>query len=184
MTRSTPLIGGTVTALASGGAARSATARRPARRSLATGLALLLVAALGLVVAEPAPRAAHASACSGTFGVTVVVDFTAFGGGVQVECAPGDPASGLEALQDAGFTVTGTKRWGLAFVCRIDGLPTPATEPCINTPPATAYWSYWHAPSGGSWSYSSSGASSYDPAPGTVEGWSFGAGSAPSTPPP
>lgn len=184
MTRETPLVSGTLTAHASNKAARPATARKSTRRSLATGLALLLAATLGLVVAEPTPRAAHASACSGTSGVTVVVDFTAFGGGVQVQCALGDPATGLEALQDAGFTVTGTARWGLAFVCRIDGLPTPADEPCINTPPATAYWSYWHAPSGGSWSYSSSGASSYDPAPGTVEGWSFGAGSAPSIPPP
>lgn len=157
-------------------------------RRCATGLATAAVltaavlTATGLAAAAPQP--AQAAACSGTTGVTVVVDFTGFGGGVAVECAVGDPATGLAALQDAGFTVTGTQRWGLAFVCRIDGLPTPATEPCINTPPATAFWSYWHADAGGSWTFSNQGATSYDPAPGTVEGWAFGAGDEPSIPPP
>ncbi|WP_018588609.1 hypothetical protein [Salinispora arenicola] len=146
-----------------------------------SGLLAAAVAAVALAVVEPAPRAAHAAACVGTSGVTVVVDFAALGGGVQVGCAPGDPATGLGALQGAGFTVTGTMRWGLAFICRINGKPTAAAESCVNTPPATAYWSYWHAPSGGSWSYSTSGATSYDPAPGSVEGWSFGAGAPPST---
>lgn len=154
---------------------------RPLRRWVA-GLATMILATGILTATSQSP--AHAAACSGTSGVTVVVDFTAFGGGVTVACATGNPATGIAALQGAGFTVTGTQRWGLAFVCRIDGLPTPAAEPCFNTPPATAYWSYWHAPAGGSWSYSTVGAASYDPAPGTVEGWAFGAGGAPSIPPP
>ncbi|MEW2378605.1 hypothetical protein AB0883_21250 [Micromonospora sp. NPDC047812] len=149
-------------------------------RARLAGLLAAAVATVALTAVEPAPRAAHAAACTGTSGVTVVVDFAALGGGVQVACAPGDPATGVAALQGAGFTVTGTQRWGLAFVCRINGKPTVATDPCVNTPPATAYWSYWHASSGGAWSYSTSGASSYNPAPGTVEGWSFGAGAPPS----
>ncbi|MFI5837983.1 hypothetical protein ACIA5A_30365 [Micromonospora sp. NPDC051300] len=148
-------------------------------RARLAGLLTAVLAAVALTAVEPAPQAAHAAACTGTSGVTVVVDYAALGGGIQVGCAPGDPATGLAALQGAGFTVTGTKRWGLAFVCRINGKPTAAADPCVNTPPATAYWSYWHAPHGGPWSYSSSGASSYNPAPGSVEGWSFGAGAAP-----
>lgn len=156
--------------------------RRPFVRRCAAGLAALVLAATGTAVAGAQP--AQAAACSGTSGVTVVVDFTAFGGGATVECAPGDPTSGIAALQGAGFSVTGTVRWGLAFVCRIDGLPTPASDPCYNTPPPTAYWSYWHAQPGGSWAYSAQGAAYYDPAPGTVEGWAFGSGSAPSIPPP
>ncbi|MEV0392077.1 hypothetical protein [Polymorphospora rubra] len=153
-------------------------------RRWAAILAALLVLTAGLTIAEPAPRAAYAAACTGTTGVTVVVDFTALGGSIEVRCAPGDPATGLAALQGAGFAVTGTARWGLAFICRLDGLPTAATEPCVNTPPASAYWSYWHAPAGGSWSYSTLGATSYNPAPGTVEGWSFGSGAAPGISPP
>jgi hypothetical protein len=154
---------------------------RSLRLSLATLLAGIL--SIGLAVADPAPKAAHAAACVGTTGVTVIVDFTAFGGGVTTACALGDPTSGLTALQGAGFTVTGTKRWGLAFICRLNGLPTAATEACVNTPPASAYWSYWHGTPGGTWSYSTSGASGYNPAPGTVEGWAFGSGSAPSVAP-
>ncbi|GIJ79956.1 hypothetical protein SAMN05443287_102478 [Micromonospora phaseoli] len=144
------------------------------------GLLAVAVVAAGLIVVEPSPRAAQAAACTGTSGVTVVVDYGPLGGGVQVACALGDPATGLAALQGAGFTVTGTQRWGLAFVCRINGQPTAASDPCINTPPASAYWSYWHASgSGAAWSYSTLGAGSYNPAPGTVEGWSFGSGAAP-----
>ena len=96
---------------------------------------------------------------------------------------PFDSRRAQELLTGAGFTVTGTRRWGLAFVCRINGLPTVAADPCVNTPSATAYWSYWHGTPGGTWTFSGSGASGYDPAPGTVEGWAFGSGSAPTTGP-
>jgi hypothetical protein len=150
-------------------------------RRCATGIAAVILATAGLSAATSLP--AQAAKCSGTTGVTVVVDFTAFGGGTTVACALGDPATGIAALQGAGFTVTGTQRWGLAFVCRINALPAPAADPCVNTPPATAFWSYWHA-SGGSWSFSTTGATSYNPAPGSIEGWAFGAGGAPGIPPP
>ncbi|GAA0727274.1 hypothetical protein Drose_12690 [Dactylosporangium roseum] len=151
-----------------------------ALRRWAAALAAAFALAGALVLAEPAPRAAHAAACAPGAGVTVVVDFGPLGGGVVVGCQLGDPPTGLAALTGAGFTVTGTQRWGLAFVCRIDGRPTAATEPCVNTPPASAYWSYWHATPGGAWTYGTLGASSYNPAPGTVEGWRFGSGQAPS----
>lgn len=150
------------------------------KRALVTLLTALL-AAIGGVTLVSAP--AQAAGCTGTSGVTVVVDFTALGGAVERGCALGDPATGLAALQSAGFVATGTQRWGLAFICRINGLPTAATESCVNTPPATAYWSYWHAQPGGTWGYSAAGASSYNPAPGSVEGFSFGSGAAPSVTP-
>jgi hypothetical protein len=153
------------------------------RRRVAVVIAAVLAAA-GLVVADPLARPAAAAACAPGAGVTVVVDFGPLGGGVQVGCRLGDPPTGLAALQGAGFTVTGTTRWGLAFVCRINGKPTPAQDPCVNTPPASAYWSYWHAAPGAAWSYSTLGASSYNPAQGTVEGWRFGSGQQPSVPAP
>ncbi|WP_433616878.1 hypothetical protein ACQP2P_16110 [Dactylosporangium sp. CA-139114] len=153
--------------------------RSTLRRALSTALAALGVTG-ALVLAEPAPLAAHAAACAPSTGVTVVVDFGSLGGGVVTSCFAGDPATGLASLTGSGFTVTGTQRWGLAFVCRINGQPTAATEPCVNTPPASAYWSYWHATPGGAWTYSSLGASSYNPAIGTVEGWRFGSGQQPS----
>lgn len=139
-----------------------------------------LVAAILFAACVPLLQApsAGAAACSGGGGVGVVVDFAAFGNGVQVGCAVGDPTSGLGALQAAGFGYSFVpNRPG--FVCRISERP----DPC-NGAPATAYWSYWTAQPGGSWVYSTVGAGNHDPAPGNVEGWAFGAGSAPSVSPP
>jgi hypothetical protein len=151
-----------------------------ARAGTTTAAALALAA--GALVVAPAP--AQAAACSGTTGVTVVVDFTRVGGDVVTACAPGDPATGLAALQGAGFAPTGTRRSGLAFICRINGLPTAAQDACVNTPPADAYWSYWHAARQGTWTYSTQGATVHNPAQNTVEGWSFGSGQAPGISPP
>lgn len=154
--------------------------RVSARTKAAAGLAAVLLTSTTLVLASPA----QAAPCDDGAGVTVVVDFAALGGGITVACAPGDPDTGIDALQSAGFTPTGTQRYGLAFVCRINNLPPPAVEPCTNTPPVTAYWSYWYATPGGSWTSSPVGPLSHDPAPGAVEGWAFGAGGAPSISPP
>lgn len=127
-------------------------------------------------------------------GVTVVVDFQELDGndGVPaptlVRCSPAaDPETsrtGVEALQDAGLAVTGTAQWGLAFICRIENRPGPAeplptglgthVEACVLTPPASAYWSYWHADgSDSTWTYSSFGAANRTVVPGGFEGWSF-----------
>lgn len=144
--------------------------RAPVRALLAAGLVL------GGGVASPAP--ATAAACSGTSGVTVVVESTA---GTSTRCAPGDPASAWAALTGSGHGVTPVQRFPGA-ICRIDGYP--ASDPCVNMPPSSAYWAFFHASRGGSWTYSQVGAASYDPAPGTVVGFRFGSGSAPSTPPP
>lgn len=142
--------------------------------------ALLGVAALvAPVVVAPVVLAgpAQAARCSGTSGVSVVVDLKPFGKPLAVRCAPGDPASGLAALTGAGFTYGFVPRQP-GFVCRINAKP----DPC-NGAPATAYWSYWHAVPGGTWTYSTKGAGTYDPRPGTVEGWAFGAGKPPSVKP-
>uniref|UniRef100_UPI0035683872 hypothetical protein n=1 Tax=Actinotalea sp. TaxID=1872145 RepID=UPI0035683872 len=49
-----------------------------------------------------APAAAAEGACTDADGVTVVVDFTDLGGEVEIGCATA-PATGTEALQEAGF---------------------------------------------------------------------------------
>jgi hypothetical protein len=113
--------------------------------------------------------------CTDATGVTVVVDFQELGGGVVIRCFPHPTSSstGLAALEGAGFTPTGTVRFGLGFICRIEGQPTKTDEPCIDTPPATAYWSYWYAPNGGSWKYSDLGVTNHKVILGGFEGWSF-----------
>ncbi|MEV8373162.1 hypothetical protein AB0P21_10525 [Kribbella sp. NPDC056861] len=161
-------------------------------RRILAGLATVAALAVALVPAtvEDAPaeaavtRLGSAGYCPNANGVTVIVDYQGLGGATEIRCAPGDQTTGLAALENAGFVVTGTNRWGKAFICRINGKPTAATEPCVNTPPASAYWSYWHAPNGGSWTYSQSGASARKPPLGSFEGWSFSQNAGPTTNPP
>lgn len=151
--------------------------RLPSRlRRAVVALAVSTTAAAGLAVVQAPP--ASAAACSGTSGVTVVVDFGSLGGGITTMCAPGDPTSGLKALTGAGYTYAFVPRFP-GFVCQLNVKPNPC-----NGAPSNAYWSYWHAPRRGAWTYSTSGAGSYNPAPNTVEGWAFGAGTKPRITPP
>jgi hypothetical protein len=117
-----------------------------------------------------------AAACTSSSGVTVVVDYGSLGG-TSVGCAR-STGSGIDMLQAAGHTVTYVSPRQPGFVCTIDRLP----DPC-NGAPSSAYWSYWHASAGGTWSYSTVGAASTHPKAGTVEGWAFGTGVAPGATP-
>ncbi len=119
---------------------------------------LATAAAGGLGVLAATPPAAAAS-CSGTSGVTVVVEYGALGGGRSVGCsADGGGKSADRVLKDTGHALTYVQRFP-GFVCRIDGLP--ADDPCVNTPPADAYWGLWWSDGKtGTWSYSSLGAAS------------------------
>ena len=103
----------------------------------------------------------------------MVVDFGVLGGGVQIRCVTQSVSSGFDALVKAGFTYTNTQRFP-GLLCRIDGKPTPAQDPCVNAPPSDRYWGYWTAPApGGAWTYSDLGAGNRTPPPGSVEGWAF-----------
>jgi hypothetical protein len=130
------------------------------------------------IVPNPDPALiARWEPCEPDTGVTVIVDRNGrLGDGkIHVGCALGEQESGLAALHNAGFTTAGVGG-GDAFVCRIDGQPTPAEESCAQTPGADRYWSYWHGFPGGRWGYSGYGAASpLSRAPiNMVEGWGFG----------
>jgi hypothetical protein len=150
-------------------------------KPLLAALAAVLALAVGTPVATAAPVAPaapdrlawHDGACApdDNVGVTVVVDFQDLGGGVNVRCTETAPTDGADALDRAGISWQGVVRWGRGFVCKIAG--KPANDPCIDTPPASAYWSYWIAPRGGEWCYSNFGVLNRRPPPGSVEGWSF-----------
>ena len=132
--------------------------------------------------ADPAPAAAWSGgACPTSAGVTVVVDLSAFDAGVVIRCVSGTPSTGLEALAGVEHSVVQVASVP-GFVCRIDGLPGPADESCATTPPATAYWTYWSAPRGGSWTYSPVGPAASRPKQGWVEGWAFTNGNEPDPP--
>ena len=139
-----------------------------AKRLLALAAAIAATGAGALSLAS----IAQAASCGDIAGVTIVVEY-GDPVGTSIGCAAGDPATGLEALKTSGHGYTFVPRHP-GFVCTIDARP----DPC-NNGPANAYWSYWHAQPGGSWSYASTGAGSYDPPPGSVDGWAFGSGKPP-----
>ena len=61
-------------------------------------------------------------------------------------------------------------------MCRIDNHPSTAEQGCASTPPANAYWAYYHARwTDSGWTYNAVGATSTHPAPGSIEAWAFGA---------
>lgn len=136
---------------------RSALARSVAAAAL---LGLTAVAGgLGHLSAAPAAAVEPAAVCPGVSGVTVVVDFHELGGGVQQVCEPeGGGRSADRLFPAAGYPLTFVQRFP-GFVCRVSGLP--ADDPCVNTPPAEAYWGLWWADGeSGEWKYSSVGVGS------------------------
>jgi hypothetical protein len=147
-------------------------------------------AALGLAVAAFAGTAVPAGAapqpigqCTTSSGAVLAVDFSRWGGPVYRSCGT-TPTTGYELLNQGGWRTTGTGHDGPAFICRIGysghqggkQYPTPQQDDCVLTPPASAYWSYWHAdPGENTWEYSQLGAMLYKPKPGSVDLWTFGA---------
>jgi hypothetical protein len=128
-------------------------------------------------VAAPGARvgAAPVSSCSSQSGVIVIVDFAAFGGDIERGCDPGQPATALAAMHTAGFGTAGTARYGDAFVCRIDGLPSPEKEACTDTPPASSSWSFYFArPTDRRWTYSAVSVVGYQPPSGSLIAFAFG----------
>lgn len=132
----------------------SPTPRRSAGATVrAVTLAVWLVAGPGLLAPSLAP-AATAATCSGSGGVSVVVDYRELGGGIVTGCAPGGGGrSAASIFESAGVALSyATRQPG--FVCRVNGAPT--SDPCVNTSPADAYWGlWWSEGSSASWTYSS-----------------------------
>jgi hypothetical protein len=141
----------------------------------AAGTVAGLGAGLGLLSGGSPAAADPIQDCSTTSGVIVAVDFSPWGGNVVRGC-DSTLTTGYDALHAAGFTTAGDEHDGPAFICRINDDPPPSQDPCIETPSTNAYWSYWHADVGqNTWSYSQQGAMSYQPPPGSVDAWVFGA---------
>lgn len=159
----------------------------------AVGLARALtraafIAAAGLAITTvPAGAPAFAAArpvsdCTAASGATFVVDFGHWGGPLLRACGS-TPATGYSLLNQGGWHTSGTEHDGPGFICRIGyagyhhgtQYPTPAQEPCVNTPPVNAYWTYWQAgPGQDTWRYSQAGAAAYHPQPGSISLWIFG----------
>jgi hypothetical protein len=110
------------------------------------------------------------SPCSGTSGVTEVVDLTRFDNTIRVACATGAQASGWTALTNAGFKLTSVPGFEGQSVCTINTYPTDGYPDCWNT----GFWGYFtNTTNTGTWSYASSGPAGRVPPLGSVEGWSY-----------
>jgi len=155
------------------------------KRVVAVAGILVLLAACS----SPAPSAAqsHDGYCtpSDRNAVTVVIDYGDLGPEPTIGCAYDlpDHATGLDALAALDVAVAEVVRTP-QFICRINGYPAPDQvvaipgrdgykESCVDTPPQTAYWTYWSAPEGGQWSYSFQGYAAHDVIFGGFEGYSF-----------
>lgn len=165
-----------------------------ARAALVRALAstLVLAPSLALITTPQASAVDHTRGkpgfCPTEVGVTVVIDFGELGGEPLVRCNPtSSRGSGLDALKGAGIQLTGVQRWGESFICRIENKPSSSQslsipgdssyrEACIDTPPAEAYWSYWHAGNNCAWTYSQWGVKNRDFVQGGFEGWTFSLG--------
>ncbi|MFJ5175553.1 hypothetical protein ACIQKE_34150 [Streptomyces griseoviridis] len=142
----------------------------------------LTAAAFGATTAPAAADPQPMGRCTTTSGVVLAVDFSHWGGPILRSCGT-TPTTGYELLNQGGWSTTGTGHDGPAFICRIGysgyqggkQYPTAAQDDCVLTPPASAYWSYWHAdPGARTWQYSQLGAMLYKPKPGSVDLWIFG----------
>ncbi|MFI1018996.1 hypothetical protein [Streptomyces sp. NPDC020965] len=142
----------------------------------------LTAAALGATTGPAAAAPQPIGRCTTSSGVVLAVDFSRWGGPVYRSCGT-TPTTGYELLNQGGWRTTGTGHDGPAFICRIGysghqggkQYPPPQQEDCVLTPPASAYWSYWHAdPGANTWQYSQLGAMTYKPKPGSVDLWIFG----------
>lgn len=158
--------------------------RAPTWRGTVRAVVALLLGAAALTANAPSAAAdpQPMGRCTTTSGVVLAVDFSHWGGPVYRSCGT-TPTTGYELLNQGGWRTTGTGHDGPAFICRIGysghqggkQYPTPQQEDCVLTPPASAYWSYWHADPGAStWEYSQLGAMLYKPKPGSVDLWIFG----------
>ena len=136
-----------------------------------------------------APHASAAalpvSQCSTSTNVVLAVDFAHWGGPIVRACGS-TPTTAFQLLNQGGFHTVGTQHDGPAFICRIGTTafngdteyprPSEPGESCGPTPPASGYWSSWYAnPGQSTWSYSPLGAMGYQPKPGSVDLWTFGA---------
>ena len=120
--------------------------RAPLARVVA---AATLVAAAAVVLGPTTP--ASAASCTSGSGVTVVVDPGALGVPCTAACDSGSGQAASARYADVGVALSYVQRQP-GFVCRVNG--APASDPCVNTPPADAYWGLWWSDGeGGTWRY-------------------------------
>ena len=133
------------------------------------GRIVRLVAAAALAAATGAAlpaSPASAATCSSATGVSVVVDFSQVGGGIESTCVEGGGGDKASALLEVSHDLTRDAQYQ-GVVCKID--EAPADAECQTMPPADAYWGLFWSDGSGGWTYSSQGVDNLEvPAGGSV----------------
>ena len=122
-------------------------------------------------------------------GVVVEVNFGELGEPIN-SCVTinGTTEVAKDVLAQAGVSIEGTKAYGDAVVCRVNGFPSstepvlvegeePQLESCDEFPPAYAYWALWVKDSDSvDWDYAMEGVSSLQLSKGQSVGlsWTLG----------
>ena len=128
---------------------------------------------------EPSTKSSPVKVLDGqcaTAGISLVVDFGSTGEMQALEkCVSNYDDTSWNLFEAAGISVTGTTKYPVGFVCRIQGFPTESQEACSDMPnSAVGSWAYFVAAQGASqWQYSTWGAATHKPACGTAEAWLF-----------
>jgi len=110
-----------------------------------------------------------------TDGTSLIVDFgTGETSSLIERCVKNFTGYSWDLFDAAEIEVTGTEKYSVGFVCRIEGFPSEETEGCIDTPGTkNGSWAYFLTDETGNWKYSVIGASTHKVACGVSEGWRF-----------
>ena len=109
-------------------------------------------------------------------GISLSVDFGTKSSTPSIsKCVSNFTGTSWDLFSAAGLTVTGTEKYPVGFVCRIENFPDETAEPCLETPdPKLGSWAYFTAqPKATSWQYSTWGAATHKPTCGSAETWVF-----------
>jgi hypothetical protein len=120
------------------------------------------------------PASVEAGMCLDA-GTSLVVDYgSASDKPAQVKCVKNFQGYSWDLFEAAGLTVSGTDKYPVGFVCRIEEFPSEKIEPCAETPGTkNGSWAYFLGDENNSWVYSPIGASTHKVKCGVSEGWRF-----------
>jgi hypothetical protein len=98
---------------------------------------LMTTVATGLVVGGFYAVSSTKDTC-----VNLYVDYGSVNNKAKVtQCVPvSNKTNALDILDKAKLNIEGTRKYGNAVVCRVNGLPDKSVESCEIMPPENAYW--------------------------------------------
>jgi hypothetical protein len=128
----------------------------------------------GQAIDENIPASVEAGMCLDA-GTSLVVDF---GSGstlpTEMKCVQNFEGYSWDLFEAAGLEVSGTDKYPVGFVCRIEGFPSESEESCTETPGTkNGSWAYFLGDENNEWQYSPIGASTHKVKCGVSEGWRF-----------